>query len=162
MKFEVFLLQLMCICFGGLTSVVGASPLDTIPPPITDSFIPVNQRSVEPVRNPGDFIGRIFAPKPEDWQTRSEAQPITGVTVTIASGPRAGESVATNPSGYYRFRNVKEDELHLRVEKENFEPKEVMVRRSGPDNIAKWRCTELHKRSAATLRQYFNRAPVAG
>ncbi|MXV76149.1 hypothetical protein F4Z99_17985 [Candidatus Poribacteria bacterium] len=136
MKFEIFFFQLMCICFGGLTSVVGASPLDTIPSPITDSFIPVNQRSVEPVRNPGDFIGQVFAPKPEDWQTRPEAQPITGVTLTIASGPRSGESVATNPSGYYCFPNVKEDELHLRVEKEHFEPKEVMVRRSGPTILA--------------------------
>ena len=127
----------MGICFAGLTSVVGASPLDTIPPPITDFFIPVNQRSVEPIRNPGDFIGRVFAPKPGDRQPpRSEAQPITGVTVTIASGPRAGESVATNPSGYYRFPNVKGDELHLRVEKEHFEPKEVRVHRSRPTILA--------------------------
>ena len=136
MKFEIFLLKLMGICFAALTSVAGASPLDTIPPPITDFFIPVNQRSVEPVRNPGDFIGRVFSPKPEDWQTRPEAQPITGVTVTIASGPRSGESVATNPGGYYRFPNVKADELHLRVEKEHFEPKEVMVRRSHPTILA--------------------------
>ena len=127
---------IMCLCFGGLTSVVRASSLDTIPPPITDFFIPVNQRVVEPVRNPGDFIGRVFAPKPEDWETRPEAQPITDVTVTIASGPRAGESVATNPSGYYRFPNVKEDELHLRVEKEHFEPKEVTVHRSRPTILA--------------------------
>ena len=127
---------ILCLCFGGLTSVVGASPLDTIPPPITEFFIPVNQRSVEPVRNTGDFIGRVFAPKPEDWQTRPGAQPITGVTVTIASGPRSGESVATNPSGYYRFQNVAVDELHLRVEKEHFEPKEVIVHRSGPTILA--------------------------
>ena len=124
------------ICFGGLPSVVGASPLDTIPPPITDFFIPVNQRSVEPLRNPGDFIGRVFAPKPVDWKTRPEAHPITGVTVTIASGPRAGESVATNPSGYYRFPNVIGNELHLRVEKEHFEPKEVRVRRFRPTILA--------------------------
>ena len=78
----------------------------------------------------------VFAPKPEDWKTRPEAQPITGVTVTISSGPRAGESVATNPSGYYRFPNVKGDELHLRVEKEHFEPKEVMVHRSRPTILA--------------------------
>ena len=127
---------IMYLCFGGFTSVVGASPLDTIPSPISDSFIPVSQRGVEPIRNPGDFIGRVFAPKPEDWETRPEAQPITGVTVTIASGPRAGESVATNPSGYYRFQNVTEDELHLRVEKEHFEPKEVIVHRSGPTILA--------------------------
>ena len=126
---------ILCICFAGLTSVVEASLLDT-PPPIANFFIPVNQRSVEPVRNAGDFIGRVFAPKPEDWQTRPEAQPITGVTVTIASGPRAGESVTTTPSGYYRFQNVIEDELHLRVEKEHFEPKEVRVHRSRPTILA--------------------------
>ena len=56
--------------------------------------------------------------------------------MTIASGPRAGESVATNPSGYYRFPNVKGDELHLRVEKEHFEPKEVRVHRSRPTILA--------------------------
>ncbi|MDE0323525.1 MAG: hypothetical protein OXN27_06335, partial [Candidatus Poribacteria bacterium] len=128
MKFKIFFL--MGICFTGLAQVVGASPLETIPPPITHFFIPVNQRSIEPVRNPGDFIGRVFAPKPEDWKTRPEAQPITGVTMTITSGPRVGESVTTNPSGYYRFQNVIGDELHLRVEKEYFEPKEVIVHRS--------------------------------
>ena len=125
---------ILYLCFAGLTSVVEASPLDTIPPPITDFFIPVNQRSIEPIRNAGDFIGRVFAPKPgpEGLSARSEAQPITGATVTIVSGPRAGERVATNPSGYYRFPNVKEDELYLRVEKEHFEPKEVRVHRSRP------------------------------
>lgn len=136
MKFKIFFFQLVGICFAGFTLVVGASPLDTIPPPISDFFIPVNQRSVEPVRNPGDFIGRVFAPKPEDWKTRPEAQPITGVTVTIVSGPRAGESVATNPSGYYRFPKVLGDELHLHVEKEHFEPKEVIVHRSRPTILA--------------------------
>ena len=137
MKFKIFLLQLIGICFVGLTSVIAASPFDTIPPPITDAFIPANQRSVKPTRNPSDFIGRVFAPKPGDRQPpRSEAQPITGVTVTIASGPRAGESVATNPSGYYRFPNVKVDELHLRLEKDHFEPKEVRVHRSRPTVLA--------------------------
>ena len=136
MKFKIFLLQLIGICFVGLTLVVVASPFDTIPPPITDAFIPANQRSVEPIRNPGDFIGRVFAPNTVDWSTRTEAQPITGVTVTIVSGPRSGESVATNPSGYYRFRNVKVDELHLRLEKEHFEPKEVIVHRSRPTILA--------------------------
>ena len=137
-KFLCVLLFVFClgICFAGLPSVVGASPLDTIPPPITDFFIPVNQTSVEPIRNPGDFIGQVFAPNPEDRQPRPDAQPITGVTLTIASGPRTGESVTTTPSGYYRFQNVTEDELHLRVEKEHFEPKEVKVHRSRPTILA--------------------------
>ena len=113
-----------------------SSPLDTIPPPITDFFILANQRSIEPDRTPGDFVGRIYAPKPEDWKTRSDAHPITGITVTIMSGPRSGESVVTNPSGYYRFPNVEGVELHLRVEKEHFEPKEVIVHRSRPTILA--------------------------
>ena len=89
-------LKLIFCLLLSLPAVVGASPLETIPPPITDFFIPVHQRSVEPVRNPGDFIGQVFAQNPEDWQTRPEAAPITGVPVTIASGPRTRESVATN------------------------------------------------------------------
>ena len=111
---------------------------DRIPPPITDFFIPAQQVSVGPPtkRSASDFIGRIYAPKPEDWKVRSDARPITGVTVTIKSGLRAGESVITNNSGYYRFPNVRGDELHLRVEKEHFEPKEVIVYRSQPTILA--------------------------
>ena len=145
MKFAIFFSRLMCICVVGLTSVVGASPLDTIPPPITDFFIPVNQRAVEPVRNPGDFIGRVFAPKPEDWKTRSEAQPITGVTVTIVSGPRSGESITTDQSGYYLFPNVDRDALHLLVEKEHFEPKEVIVSRFHPTKLASGAMLNYHE-----------------
>ena len=92
------LLKLILCLLLSLPVVAGASPLDTIPPPIPDFFIPVHQKSVEPVKNPGDFIGQVFAPNPEDWQTRPEAEPITGVTVTIASGSRTGESVAINPN----------------------------------------------------------------
>ena len=111
---------------------------DRIPPPITDFFIPAQQISAGPPtkRSARDFIGRIYAPKPEDWKVRSDARPITGVTVTIKSGSRAGESVITNNSGYYRFPNVRGDELHLRVEKEHFEPKEVIVHRSHPTILA--------------------------
>ena len=111
---------------------------DRIPPPITDFFIPTQQVSAGPPtkRSASDFIGRIYAPKPEDWKVRSDARPITGVTVTIKSGSRAGESVITNNSGYYRFPNVHGDELYLRVEKEHFEPKEVIVHRSHPTILA--------------------------
>ena len=91
-------LKLILCLLLSLPAVAGASPLETISPPITDFFIPVHQRSVEPVRNSGDFIGQVFAPNPEDRQTRPEAAPITGVPVMIASGPRTGESVATNPN----------------------------------------------------------------
>ena len=114
------------------------SVFDRIPPPITDFFIPADQVSARPPtkESPGDFIGRIYAPIPEDWETRAEAQPITGVTVTIMSGPRFGESVGTDENGYYLFPNVQGDELHLLVEKEHFEPKEVIVHRSLPTKLA--------------------------
>ena len=111
---------------------------DRIPPPITDFFIPAQQVSAGPPtkRNARDFIGRIYAPKHEDWKVRSDAHPITGVTVTIKSGSRTGESITTDKNGYYLFPNVRGDELHLRVEKEHFEPKEVIVHRSHPTILA--------------------------
>ena len=112
---------------------------DRIPPPITVFFIPAQQVSAGPPtkRSVRDFIGRIYAPKPEDWKVRSDAHPITDTTVTIMSGSRAGESVITDDnSGYYHFPNVRGDELHLRVEKEHFEPKEVIVHRSHPTILA--------------------------
>ena len=136
---------IMCLCFGRFPSVVGASSLNTIPPPITDFFIPVNQRSVEPVRNPGDFIGRLYAPNPIDWKTRSEARPITGATVTIVSGSRSGESITTDQSGYYLFPNVDGDALHLLVEKEHFEPKEVIVSRFHPTKLASGAVLNYHE-----------------
>ena len=111
---------------------------DRIPPPITDFFIPAQQVSAGPPtkRSASDFIGRIYAPKPEDWKVRSDARPITGVTVTIMSGSRTGESITTDKNGYYLFPNVRGDELILRVEKEHFEPKEVIVHRFLPTKLA--------------------------
>ena len=111
---------------------------DRIPPPITDFFIPAQQVSAEPPtkRSASDFIGRIYAPKPEDWEVRSDAHPITDVTVTIMSGTRTGENVTTDKNGYYLFPEVRGDELHLRMEKEHFESKEVIVHRFLPTKLA--------------------------
>ena len=89
----------------------------------------------KPSQNERDFIGCVFVPKLEPKTTggtRPYAQPINDVTLTIASGPRSGESVITNQNGQYIFLDVEEDELHLRVEKEHFEAKEVIVHRSRP------------------------------
>ena len=114
-----------------------ADSSDWIPPIITDFFIPADQVSAGPPKksNPRDFVGRIYAPSPKDGQARSNAHPISGVTLTIMSGQRSGESVETNPNGYYIFPNVQGDQLHLLVEKVHFEPKEVIVHR--------WRATSL-------------------
>ena len=85
--------------------------------------------------HPDDFVGRVYSPVvgyAKGETIRSGAPPIAGVTVTIMSGPRAGESTITDKNGRYRFVNVEGDELHLRVERRYLEPKEVLVHRSGP------------------------------
>ena len=84
---------------------------------------------------PQDFVGQVYVPNPDDLNPRSEARPIAGVTVTIVAGPRVGESTVTDKNGRYRFPNVSEDELHLRVEKVRFEPKEVIVHRFRPASL---------------------------
>ena len=63
---------------------------------------------------------------------RLSSVPLPGVTVTIMSGPRAGESIVTDRNGRYRFLNVSGDTLHLRTDRQYYEPKEVIVHRSGP------------------------------
>lgn len=68
--------------------------------------------------NPNDFVGLVSALK---------RHPVADAAVTIMAGPRTGERVMTNHNGQYTFRDVAENELHLRVEKEYFEPKEVIV-----------------------------------
>ncbi len=72
-----------------------------------------------------------------DWapNPRSLVQAVPGAMVTIVSGPRAGEETFTDGNGYYRFPKVRGNKLHLRVEKEFLEPKEVIVRRSGPTTL---------------------------
>ena len=93
--------------------------------------------------NQGDFIGYVLIPKVnrEVYPIRTGAvrpfsQPIEGVTVTIVSGNRSGESTTTDQNGQYVFRGIEENELHLLVEKEHFEPKEVIVHRSQPTSLA--------------------------
>ena len=55
--------------------------------------------------------------------------PVEGVTVTIIAGPRSGDEVQTNHNGRYTFPEVDGDELHIRLEKDGHEPKEVIVHR---------------------------------
>lgn len=70
--------------------------------------------------NEDDFVGVVSGLR---------LHPVGDVTLTIMTGPRFGEQAATDQFGHYTFRDVAEDELHLRVEKEYFEPKEVIVYR---------------------------------
>lgn len=79
-----------------------------------------NDHSQAVQENPNDFVGVVRA---------AHEYPVPDATVTIMAGPRTGERVITDLIGQYTFRDVAEDELHLRVEKEYFEPKEVIVYR---------------------------------
>ena len=84
----------------------------------------------------GDFTGQVYVPKPGyNTNMRAEARPIAGVRVTIMAGTRRGESTLTDKNGRYLFTDVAEHELHLRVERERFEPKEVIVHRSRPTSL---------------------------
>ena len=106
----------------------------TDPPLITTLLAGADATHPAPVSDPEDFVGRVCIP----FSARgdfSEVQPVPGVTVTITVGPRSGEQVTTDLGGYYLFPNVEGDELHLRVEKEHFEPKEVIVHRSHPTTL---------------------------
>ena len=96
-----------------------------------------------PADNQGDgedFVGQVVGLTPmrnadNDSALRSYAKPISGAMVTIMSGPRSGDGVITDTDGRYTFANITGDELHLRVEKECFEPKEAIVHRSLPTTL---------------------------
>ena len=81
-----------------------------------------------PPEPPPAFSGQALIPI--DMRPRNHAVPAESVSVTIVSGPRAGERVETGQNGRYVFREVEEDELHIRLEKEKHETKEVIVHRT--------------------------------
>lgn len=102
--------------------------------------------ALPPVTNPRDFVGRIYIPEPlPGGFTRSRKRPVVGATVTIMAGSRAGESVVTNQTGQYVFPVVKADKLHLHVEKEDFEPKEVTVFRYHPTTLSNGVILKYHE-----------------
>ena len=118
----------------------------------------IKDREIITDQNPDDFTGQVFfqnisfpnAHAPfenvgdEGWNIRTKpekpirsgAEPLATATVTIMSGPRRGENTTTNQNGQYIFRNVREDNLHLLVEKDCYEPKEVIVHQSRPTILA--------------------------
>ena len=117
--------------------------VDEIPPDDLTFYIHGDGTSDKPTEYKGivqdqrDFSGYVLVPKVnrEVYPIRMGAvrpfsQTISGVTVTIMSGERSGENTITDQNGQYIFKNVQEDELHLLVEKEYFESKEVIVHRS--------------------------------
>ena len=86
-----------------------------------------------------DFSGFVYIPSQITGTTyypyRSRGSPVANATVTALSGSVSGKKVVTDQSGQYIFRNIGGDVLRLRVEKEGFEPKEVMVYRSRPTTL---------------------------
>lgn len=100
--------------------------------------IPPNTAETITDWQPDDFVGQIFtvqAPSTGN-SSRNIKKPVAGATVTIASGPRSGESAVTDRNGRYRFLSVQEDELYLRTEREHFETKEVIVHRHHPTSLS--------------------------
>ncbi len=87
---------------------------------------------------PDDFVGRVYTLHPSKISEigREQAEPLAGVTVTVASGSRKSEHTLTDRNGRYLFPNVAGDTLHLRVERYHFEPKEVLVHRFRPTALA--------------------------
>ena len=95
----------------------------TVTPNLTETKIPGTQ----------DFVGRVYTPKLLEYgYTRSDILPVKSATVTVTSGSKFGKKVITDQDGQYIFPNIEGDELHLRVEKSGFEPKEVIVYRFAP------------------------------
>ena len=112
----------------------------TVPDPMVPDIEPIPEQPGEVGvidRNLPDFTGWVYIPEPLYLHyTHSETKPVAGATVTIMAGSRTGENVITNQNGQYIFPNVEGDELHLLVEKDGFEPKEVIVHRFRPTTLS--------------------------
>ncbi len=102
----------------------------TDPPQITDLLAGSDASHPAPASEPADFVGRVGVPF-SLTEENTYIHPVSGVTVSIIDGTRAGEQVTTDPGGWYHFKDLdpRVFELHLRVEKEHFEPREVIVSR---------------------------------
>ena len=107
-------------------------PIMDVVPPLKTLVPAVMQERQPPVSNPGDFVGQVRTLYSTSNRLVNSTQPLAAVSVTITAGAHSGEQVTTDEGGYYHFLNVNTDELYLRVEREHFEPKEVIVHRSRP------------------------------
>ena len=57
---------------------------------------------VEPHEN--DFVGQVLIPRgDQEWASRTHTRAVSGVTLTVVSGERAGEQSVTDNQGNYRF-----------------------------------------------------------
>lgn len=115
------------------------APIVPKPEPVPKEVVPALKTLVPavaqehlspPESNPGDFVGQVRTLYSSIYGNNT--QPLAGVSVTITAGARVDEQVTTDQGGYYLFPSVTGDELYLRVEKEHFEPKEIIVHRTRP------------------------------
>ncbi len=98
---------------------------------------PEEPETPPPPPHENDFVG-----KTKQWLVAEDDRgvpylrsgPVAGVTLTVISGKRSGEQSVTDENGGYRFSDPAKEtlQLHLRAEKEGFEPKEVIVHRAQP------------------------------
>ncbi len=98
---------------------------------------PEDPETPPPPPHENDFVGQVSQTllSFDDQGGRTYyTGPVAGVTLTVVSGERAGEWSVTDENGDYRFSDPTKEtlQLHLRAEKEGFEPKEVIVHRSQP------------------------------
>lgn len=114
-----------------------------IVPPLKTLVPATLQEHQLPESNPGDFVDQVRTLYSSEGLAIGSTQPLPDVLVTITAGVRTGEQVTTDRGGWYLFPNVDGDELYLCVEREHFEPKEVIVHRSRPTVLQRPRGPEL-------------------
>ena len=108
--------------------------------------------SAETVRGGAtDFVGRVLTPRYDP-----PAIPLEGVRVTVMTGPKTGESTVTNRDGEFVFLNVAGDELHVHLEKECYEAKEMLVYRSHPTalsdgTVLRYRQSDSHRNTPGVI-----------
>ena len=118
------------LCLSVVGGLAGCDQSPTAPTPTpTTSTTPVV---------PSDFTGQVLIPTEtghSDGDNRNLNRPVSGVTVSIVTGSRSGESVETDDSGRYSFPEFEGDEIHLRLEKDGYETKEAIVHRARPTTL---------------------------
>ena len=116
---------------GPFTLKVGKASADANGNTLAEHYMHSQSLTIEAPRGQR-FTGYVYVPEPEHRHTlsRSRVRSVAGATVTIMAGSGVGEKSITDQGGQYVFPNIEGDELHLLVEKERFEPKEVIVHRS--------------------------------
>lgn len=95
---------------------------------------PEEPETPPPPPHENDFVGQVSQVLLVDQRAEIYTVPIAGVTLTVTSGARTGEWSVTDEDGHYRFSDPAKEtlQLHLRAEKEGYEPKEVIVHRAQP------------------------------